>query len=76
MIGRGGKTMDYITAKQAAIKWGISERRVHKLCEDGRIEGQIRFASVWMIPANAKKPADRRKNNVAPIRKPKRAEDE
>lgn len=26
--------MDYISAPEAALKWGISERRVQKLCED------------------------------------------
>lgn len=27
----------YITVKQAAATWGISDRRVRKLCEEGRI---------------------------------------
>ena len=29
--------MDYISTKEAAEKWGISERRIQKLCEDNRI---------------------------------------
>ena len=66
--------MDYITVRQAAAKWEISERRIQKLCEENRIEGQMRFSNVWMIPASAEKPPDGRKNNVAPIRKPKRKE--
>lgn len=32
--------MNYITVKEAAVKWGISERRIHKLCQDDRIKGQ------------------------------------
>lgn len=31
--------MDYITAKEAAEKWGISQRRVQLLCEQGRVAG-------------------------------------
>ncbi|WP_073081041.1 helix-turn-helix domain-containing protein [Sporobacter termitidis] len=52
--------MDYIIPKEAAKKWDISERRVQKLCEDGRIPGVIRFSRVWAIPKNAEKPADGR----------------
>lgn len=46
--------MDYISVKQAAEKWGISERRVHKLCETDRIPGAERFGYVWAIPKDAK----------------------
>jgi len=66
--------MEYITVRQAAVKWGISERRIHKLCQDNRIDGQMRFSDVWMIPANAEKPFDRRLKNTPPIRKPNRTE--
>jgi len=53
--------MDYITVRQAVEKWGVSERWVHKLLEDGRIEGAVRFGRAWMIPKDAQKPADARK---------------
>lgn len=57
---------DYISAKEAAAKWEISERRVQKLCEGKRIGGVIRFGHSWMIPKTAKKPADlRRKKYTA-----------
>ena len=52
--------MDYQTSKYFANKWGISERRVIKLCKDGRIDGAIRSSLTWMIPQNALKPADKR----------------
>jgi len=29
--------VDYITPKEASLKWGISERRIQKLCEEGRL---------------------------------------
>ncbi|MFQ9724344.1 MAG: helix-turn-helix domain-containing protein [[Clostridium] innocuum] len=46
--------MDYISVKEAAEKWAISERRIQKLCEDGRIDGVERFGRSWMIPRNSK----------------------
>lgn len=52
--------LDYISVKEAAEKWGISERRVHKLCADNRIDGVVRFGYVWAIPKDAEKPADKR----------------
>lgn len=52
--------MDYMTAQEAADKWGVSQRRVHKLCEDGRIEGVRWFGRNWMIPGDAEKPPDAR----------------
>lgn len=53
--------MDYMSTAQAADKWGISERRVQKYCEDGRIKGAFRFSRVWAIPKDAPKPTDPRK---------------
>lgn len=53
--------MEYITAKEAGIMWGISERRVQVLCEQGRIDGVQRLGKVWAIPKEAKKPIDARK---------------
>lgn len=52
--------MDYISASEAAVKWGISERRVQKLCEESRIPGVMRFGRMWLIPKDAEKPTDRR----------------
>lgn len=52
--------MDYITPKEASLKWGISERRIQKLCEEGRIAGVVRFSKVWALPKDAEKPKDAR----------------
>lgn len=52
--------MDFITAGQAAQKWGISQRRVQVLCAEGRIEGVFKLGEAWAIPANALKPYDSR----------------
>ncbi len=50
----------YITVKQAAEKWGISDRRVRILCSEGKISGVTREGRSWMIPSDAKKPKDGR----------------
>ena len=53
--------LEYISAPEAAKKWGISERRVQKLCEEERIPGVARISRMWLIPKDAKKPGDRRR---------------
>jgi len=53
--------MDYITTKEAAEKWNISDRRVQVLCRQGKIEGVVRLGWAWAIPKNANKPKDSRK---------------
>ena len=53
--------MDYITPKEAATQWGISQRRVETLCADGRIEGVERLGGrMWLIPKSTPKPIDGR----------------
>lgn len=52
--------LEYISAPEAAKKWGISERRVQKLCEEGRIPDVTKFSRMWLIPKDAKKPIDGR----------------
>lgn len=50
----------YITVKQAAEKWGISDRRVRILCAEGKIPGAYQEGRAWKIPIDAIKPADGR----------------
>ena len=52
--------MEYMTTKEAVIKWNISERRIRQLLHDGIIEGAIKVGNTWNIPINANKPADKR----------------
>jgi hypothetical protein len=53
--------LEYISAPEAAKKWGISERRVQKLCKGNRIPGTVKFSRVWLIPKDAEKPVDGRR---------------
>ncbi|MEI3311730.1 MAG: helix-turn-helix domain-containing protein [Evtepia gabavorous] len=48
--------MDYISVKDAAEKFKISERRIQKLCETNRIAGCTRISGIWLIPSDAVKP--------------------
>lgn len=50
----------FVTAKEAAEKWGVSLRSVQALCAEGRIEGATKMARVWIIPADAEYPRDGR----------------
>ena len=57
--------MEYMSCAKAAKKWGISERRVQKLCEENRIPDAVKFSRVWLLPQDAEKPVDKRlKNNM------------
>ncbi len=53
--------MEYMSSKEAAKKWEISERYVQRYCIEGRIDGATKFGNAWAIPMNAEKPADMRK---------------
>ena len=57
--------MNYITAKQAAEQWGISDRRVRVLCAEGKITGAVKDGKSYKIPPDAEKPADARYRNRA-----------
>lgn len=56
--------MDYISVKDAAEKFKISERRIQKLCETNRIAGCTRISGIWLIPSDAVKPIDERTFSV------------
>lgn len=52
--------LSFISAKEAAEKWNISQRRVSVLCSENRIPGAMMVGNMWIIPANAEKPVDKR----------------
>ena len=57
--------MDYISAPEAVKKWGISERRVQKLCAVSRIPDISKIGYMWLIPKDAEKPIDGRTKRKA-----------
>lgn len=51
----------YMTAHDAAEKWGVTPRQVQILCKENRIAGATRMSRIWIIPENAEKPTGDRK---------------
>ncbi len=60
--------MEYMTVREAAEKWNISERQVQKYCAQGRIDGIIKLGVSWGIPDDAQKPVDPRRAEMSPVR--------
>jgi hypothetical protein len=52
--------MKYLSIRQTAEKWGISGRRIQRLCSEKRIPGATKIGSYWAVPADAEKPKDER----------------
>ncbi len=55
--------MEYISAREAADKWGITSRMVNYHCAAGRIEGAQKIGNMWVVPKDAVRPEDRRKGS-------------
>lgn len=47
--------MDYLTAKEIALRWGVTARRVQDMCRNGDISGAVRHGREWLIPADAER---------------------
>lgn len=54
--------MEYLTVSEVAARWGVSARRVRLLCAQGKILGAVKEGRGYLLPADAVKPADGRKN--------------
>ena len=52
--------MEYLSTAEVANKWGITARRVQRLCKEGRVEGAV-YKGICLIPDDAKKPEDTKK---------------
>lgn len=48
--------MPYLSVKEIAGKWKISERSVRNYCQQGRIPGVTLIGKTWSIPDDAAKP--------------------
>ena len=51
---------EFISVKEAARLWNITDRSVTGLCRAGRIVGAVKNGRDWQIPADTEKPADKR----------------
>lgn len=52
--------MEFMSAREAADKWGISQRRVAVLCSENRVAEATMIGNMWIIPTKAEKPIDAR----------------
>ncbi len=52
--------LSFISAKEVAEKWNISQRRVSVLCSENRVDGAMMVGNMWIIPSTAEKPIDKR----------------
>ena len=61
--------MEYLTVRETAEKWNLSDRMVQQFCIQGRIPGAQKFGRSWAIPAGAEKPEDPRRTGkqTAPV---------
>ena len=63
--------MEYLTVKQLANKWEISERRIINLIKANRIPGAFKNGMCWNIPSDASKPVDKRSSLMKGINEKK-----
>ena len=49
-----------IYARDAAARWGLTDRRVTGLCRSGKIPGAIKKGKNWLVPDDAQRPVDGR----------------
>lgn len=54
--------MNYLSVKEIAKRWNITERRVRVYLSENRISNAIKVGGSWMIPEDAIKPRDNRTN--------------
>jgi excisionase family DNA binding protein len=52
--------LNLMSSQQAAEKWGITDRQVQSLCQQGKIEGATKLGRAWLIPKDAPKSLDGR----------------
>lgn len=49
-----------MTIREASEKWNISERRIRRLIQEGRINGAKKLGTTWTLPDDTSKPTDKR----------------
>ena len=59
--------MEYISVRQFAEKYGISERTARYYCANGKIEGVFLTGKTWNIPVDAVVPGRKAKEKAFPL---------
>lgn len=58
--------MRYLSVREIAKKWNISERSVRNYCAHGRVDGAFLTGKTWNIPENSEKPKRTNKKKEQP----------
>lgn len=48
--------MQYVSVKEKAEEWSLTERQIQYYCKQSKIEGAIKQSGVWLVPTDAKNP--------------------
>jgi len=59
--------MEYISVKDFAEKFGISERTVRNYCAAGKIKGATMVGKTWSLPESASLPVKEKKSKCSPL---------
>ena len=59
--------MEYISVKEFAEKYGISERTARNYCALGKIDGAFLVGKTWNVPKDAMLPTRRKRPKVSPL---------
>lgn len=59
--------MEYISVKQYAEKYGISERTARNYCASGKIDGAILIGKTWSVPIDATLPQRKKRIKLSPL---------
>lgn len=60
IVQKGVIMNGYIKVSEASKLWEISNRRIITLCNEGRIDGAVKFGNTWAIPCDSQKPRHER----------------
>lgn len=63
-IKRSKIMQDYKTVEEKAVEWNITPRHIQYLCRTGKLEGAIKRAGSWFIPADMPTPAKNSKSGI------------
>ena len=61
------RTMEYISVKQFAEKFNVSERTARNYCASGKIDGAHLVGKSWNVPADAVLPSRKKKAKTSPL---------
>ena len=60
--------LNFMSARQAAEKWNITDRQVQSLCSQGKIKEATRLGREWLIPKDTPRPIDGRTKSAKQTR--------